>query len=190
MTITNKNDANKAAVLERLSAVRSALKNEPPNPSAARALEQCDRLELAITQFHAEGLRFAAFTLLPNGVRARYGFYRACPDRYTKFEKCLRNGRLSALMERVVPGAPGRARGGGPTWWARPCSGSPLRSRSARWSRSRCFRVMRAWLGCAVLLMWTCFFTANAVRSRRTHSIISAPVYFLAAALLAGSAWG
>ena len=64
MTITNKNDANKAAVLERLSTVRSALKNEPQTPSVTRALEQCDRLELAINQFHAEGLRFAAFTLL------------------------------------------------------------------------------------------------------------------------------
>ena len=64
MTISNKNDANKAAVLERLSAVRSALKNEPQSPAVARALEQCDRLELAINQFHAEGLRFAAFTLL------------------------------------------------------------------------------------------------------------------------------
>ena len=63
MTITNKNDANKAAVLDKLSAVRSALKNEPQTPPVARALEQCDRLELAITQFHAEGLRFAAFTL-------------------------------------------------------------------------------------------------------------------------------
>jgi hypothetical protein len=62
--ITNKNDANKAAVLERLSAVRSALKNEPPSPSRDRALEQSDRLEVSITQFHAEGLRFAAFTLL------------------------------------------------------------------------------------------------------------------------------
>lgn len=64
MTITNKNDANKAAVLERLSAVRSALKNDPQTPATARALEQCDRLELAIGQFHAEGMRFAAFTLL------------------------------------------------------------------------------------------------------------------------------
>ena len=63
MTISNKNDANKAAVLERLSAVRSALKNEPESPAVTRALEQCDRLELAINQFHAEGLRFAAFTL-------------------------------------------------------------------------------------------------------------------------------
>ena len=63
MTIVNKNDANKAAVLETLNAVRSALKNEPQTPATAGALEQCDRLELAITQFHAEGLRFAAFTL-------------------------------------------------------------------------------------------------------------------------------
>jgi hypothetical protein len=63
MTITNKNDANKTAVLDRLIAVRSALNKEPQTPSLARALEQCDRLELAITQFHAEGLRFAAFTL-------------------------------------------------------------------------------------------------------------------------------
>ena len=64
MTITNKNDANKAAVLERLSAVRSALKNDPQTPAITQALEQCDRLELAIGQFHAEGMRFAAFTLL------------------------------------------------------------------------------------------------------------------------------
>jgi hypothetical protein len=64
MTITNKNDANKAAVLDRLSSVRAALENEPQSPAVARALEQCDRLELAIRQFHAEGLRFAAFTLL------------------------------------------------------------------------------------------------------------------------------
>lgn len=63
MTITNKNDANKATVLERLRAVRATLQNEPQTPFSARALEQCDRLELAIMQFHAEGLRFAAFTL-------------------------------------------------------------------------------------------------------------------------------
>ena len=52
------------------------------------------------------------------------------------------------------------------------------------------FPRMRGWVGCAVLLMWTCFFTANAIRSRRVHSIISAPVYLLAAALLAGTASG
>ena len=52
------------------------------------------------------------------------------------------------------------------------------------------FPRMRAWLGCAVLLMWTSFFSANAIRSRRLHSVISAPVYLLAAALLAGNAGG
>ena len=52
------------------------------------------------------------------------------------------------------------------------------------------FRVMRPWIGCAVLFLWTCFFTANAIRSRRTHSVISAPVYLLAAATLGASAAG
>jgi hypothetical protein len=64
MTTTNKNDANKAAVLERLSALRTALENAPQNAATAQALEQCNRLETAINQFHAEGLRFAAYTLL------------------------------------------------------------------------------------------------------------------------------
>jgi hypothetical protein len=50
------------------------------------------------------------------------------------------------------------------------------------------FPMRRAWVGCAVLLIWSAFFTANAVRSRRTHSIISAPVYLLAALALAGRA--
>jgi hypothetical protein len=61
---TNKNDANKATVLEALTGLRAALKNEPESPPLDSALEQCDRLEHAIRQFHAEGLRFAAFTLL------------------------------------------------------------------------------------------------------------------------------
>ena len=64
MTITNKNDANKAAVLERLSALQLALRNAPQNAATVQALEQCGRLEMAINQFHAEGLRFAAYTLL------------------------------------------------------------------------------------------------------------------------------
>jgi hypothetical protein len=60
----NKNDSNKATVLAAVEAVRDALRKEPPSPAAAQALDQCDRLQLAISQFHAEGLRFAAFTLL------------------------------------------------------------------------------------------------------------------------------
>lgn len=58
------NEANKASVLEKLASVRDALKTEPPSRQVTQALDQCDRLELAIGQFHAEGLRFAAFTLL------------------------------------------------------------------------------------------------------------------------------
>ena len=60
---TNKNDANKAAVLAALARVRAAIQDGADSPAAAAALAQCDRLELSISQFHAEGLRFAAFTL-------------------------------------------------------------------------------------------------------------------------------
>ncbi len=74
MTITNKNDANKAAVLLALDSVRSALKSDPKTPEVARALDQCDRLELAIKQFHAEGLRFAAYTLLHMVLNPGTGF--------------------------------------------------------------------------------------------------------------------
>ena len=63
MTI-NKNDANDAAVHAALGAVRSALEKEPASAAVTSALEQCGRLELALGQFHSEGLRFAAFTLL------------------------------------------------------------------------------------------------------------------------------
>jgi hypothetical protein len=88
-------------------------------------------------------------------------------------------------MEHVVPGARRRADlVGTAVFWATIgvtlCTAIPF----------ALFPGMRAWLACAVLLMWTCFFTANAVRSRRTHSMISAPVYLLAAAVLAGRASG
>ena len=77
MTIANKNDANRAAVLSALETVRSALKNAPLSPDVARALDQCERLELAINQFHAEGLRFAAFTLLHMVLSGGTGFTEA-----------------------------------------------------------------------------------------------------------------
>jgi Flp pilus assembly protein CpaB len=64
MTIANKNDANKEDVLAALATVRQALENGPETAEVARALDQCGRLEVAIRQFHAEGIRFAAFTLL------------------------------------------------------------------------------------------------------------------------------
>jgi hypothetical protein len=92
-------------------------------------------------------------------------------------------------MEQVVPGAGAAERRradlvGTPVFWltiaVTLCALVPF----------AVFPRMRAWLGCAVLLMWTCFFTANAIRSRRLHSVISAPVYLLAAALLAGNAAG
>jgi hypothetical protein len=92
-------------------------------------------------------------------------------------------------MERIVPGGQGSAR-----------TRADLVGTSVFWltiAVTLCalvpfflFPIMRAWLAVAVLLMWACFFTANALRSHRTHSIISAPVYFLAAAMLACSAWG
>jgi hypothetical protein len=74
MTVSNKNDANRAAVLAALQKVRSTLKNEPQTPEVAHALDQCGRLEVAITQFHAEGLRFAAFTLLHMVLSRGTGF--------------------------------------------------------------------------------------------------------------------
>lgn len=92
-------------------------------------------------------------------------------------------------MERIVPGAQRAARRqadlvGTSVFWltiaVTLCAFVPF----------ALFPIMRVWLSLAVLLMWTCFFTANAIRSHRTHSIISAPVYLLAAALLAGNAWG
>src|SRR4051812_45425700 len=49
---------------------------------------------------------------------------------------------------------------------------------------------MRAWIGVALLLMWTLFSMANAVRSRRLHSLLSAPVYLSAAVALVGTAMG
>ena len=88
-------------------------------------------------------------------------------------------------MERLVPGARQRADlVGTPTFWGTMavtlCAAVPF----------ALFRGIRPWLGCGVLLMWTCFFAANAVRSRRTHSVISAPIYLLAAAALTGSSLG
>ena len=88
-------------------------------------------------------------------------------------------------MERGVPAARARADlvGRGPFWAAlavTACSVVPF----------ALFRAWRPWIACAVLLMWSGFFVTNAIRSRRTHSVISAPIYLLAAAALAGKASG
>jgi hypothetical protein len=64
MDSSNKNDANKADVLQKLEILRGALGAQPDSATRASALDQCERLRLSIAQFHAEGLRFAAYTLL------------------------------------------------------------------------------------------------------------------------------
>ena len=64
MESSNKNDANKAAVLQKLEKLQAEIEAQGDSPGRATALAQCERLRLAIAQFHAEGLRFAAYTLL------------------------------------------------------------------------------------------------------------------------------
>lgn len=73
---------------------------------------------------------------------------------------------------------------GGPIFWATAVATLAGLIAASFFSRER------AWIGVSVLLMWTTFSAANAVRSRRLHSIVSAPVYCTAAAALAGSATG
>jgi hypothetical protein len=54
---------DKTALIALLDKVRSELEAEQASPVAGQALHQCERLRQAIQQFHAEGLRFASFTL-------------------------------------------------------------------------------------------------------------------------------
>jgi hypothetical protein len=56
-------NTDKTALIALLGKVRSGLEGEPPSPVTGQALHQCERLRQAILQFHAEGLRFALFTL-------------------------------------------------------------------------------------------------------------------------------
>src|SRR3954447_8973259 len=56
-------NTDKAALLALLDTLRGELDSEPSTPVVTQALHQCERLRQAIVQFHAEGLRFAAFTL-------------------------------------------------------------------------------------------------------------------------------
>jgi hypothetical protein len=55
--------AEKQALIARVQTLRSSLEQEPVSPVVSQALQQCERLEQAILQSHAEGLRFASFTL-------------------------------------------------------------------------------------------------------------------------------
>jgi len=54
---------DKSALLAHLDALCTALEQEPPSSLISQARHQCDRLRQAALQSHAEGLRFAAFTL-------------------------------------------------------------------------------------------------------------------------------
>jgi hypothetical protein len=56
-------NTDKSALLTLLNALQESLASEPVTPVVTQALHQCERLRQAIVQFHAEGLRFAAFTL-------------------------------------------------------------------------------------------------------------------------------
>lgn len=56
-------DPDKASLVALLDQLRTELEAEPLTPVVSQALHQCERLRQAILQFHAEGLRFASFTL-------------------------------------------------------------------------------------------------------------------------------
>ena len=57
-------DDPKQTLLNRLNELREALSHEPLSGTVTKARHHCDRLEQALSLAHAEGLRFAAFTLL------------------------------------------------------------------------------------------------------------------------------
>lgn len=55
-------EATHQPVFERLTELREALRADPA-PAAERALYHCDRLEQALQHWHAEAIRFAAYTI-------------------------------------------------------------------------------------------------------------------------------
>jgi hypothetical protein len=54
---------DKTILIALVDSLRGELEAEPAAPGVSQALHQCERLRQALVQFHAEGLRFAAFTL-------------------------------------------------------------------------------------------------------------------------------
>src|SRR5262245_59952048 len=52
------------------------------------------------------------------------------------------------------------------------------------------FRPARIWIALALFATWTAFSVVNALRSRRLHSMLSAPVYLAATLVVAGAAAG
>ena len=55
--------SDKQALAARLKTLHDLLQHEPTSPLVGQALHQCERLQQALLQSHAEGLRFASFTL-------------------------------------------------------------------------------------------------------------------------------
>ena len=54
---------DKQALVARLETLHDLLQHEPVSPLVSQALHQCERLQHALLRSHAEGLRFASFTL-------------------------------------------------------------------------------------------------------------------------------
>jgi hypothetical protein len=65
-------------VFDRLAALREALR-PIQTPDAERALYHCDRLEQAVRHWHAEAIRFAAYTI-NHIVEARPEQFEAAGD--------------------------------------------------------------------------------------------------------------
>lgn len=61
-------------VLDTLAALRDALRTSR-TPDAERALYHCDRLDQAVQHWHAEAIRFAAYTInhIISSQSARFG---------------------------------------------------------------------------------------------------------------------
>jgi hypothetical protein len=89
---TNKNDANKTEVLSALQHLRESLEQTPEDPVRAAALDQCTRLALALEQSHAEGIRFAAFTVLRTVKKAGAGFPNAVHEATRVLTDALERG--------------------------------------------------------------------------------------------------
>jgi hypothetical protein len=61
-TLKSMSDVRNQPVFDRLAALREALRTESSADGAA-VLYQCDRLEQAVRHWHAEAIRFAAYTI-------------------------------------------------------------------------------------------------------------------------------
>ena len=72
---------------------------EPQTPEVARALAQCERLELSIRQFHAKDSACRLYAAA-NGVKPRYEFYRPCHVATRELKAALDAAGVSTLMDR------------------------------------------------------------------------------------------